>query len=70
MQRDRGKHHHAAVRALAFKWMRSMFRCWKNHLQYNEMIYLKSLQQRQAPLLEYLSKRDQVFGSGPKQAGK
>ncbi len=67
MQRDRGNHHHAAVRALAFKWIRIMFRCWKTHTQYNELIYLKSLQQRHAPLLEYLSKSEQVFGSGPKQ---
>lgn len=66
MQRDRGKGHHAAIRALAFKWMRIMFRCWKTHTPYNEMIYLKSLQKRHAPLLEYLSKSEQVFGSGPK----
>ena len=45
-----------------------MFRCWKNHTQYNELSYLKSLQKRQAPLLEYLAKSEQVFGSGPKQA--
>jgi transposase len=68
MQRDRGKHHHGAVRALAFKWMRIMFRCWKNPTQYNELIYLKALQKRQAPLLEYLAKSEQVFGSGPQQA--
>jgi transposase len=67
MQRDRGNHHHAAVRALAFKWIRIMFRCWKTHSPYNEMSYLKSLQKRHAPVLEYLSKSDQVFGSGPQQ---
>jgi transposase len=67
MQRDRGNHHHAAVRALAFKWIRIMFRCWKTHSPYHEMSYLKSLQKRHAPLLEYLSKSEQVFGSGPKQ---
>ncbi len=65
MQRERGNHHHAAIRALAFKWIRIMFRCWKTKTLYNEMIYLKSLQKRHAPLLDYLSKSDQVFGSGP-----
>jgi hypothetical protein len=44
-----------------------MVRCWKTHTPYNEMIYLKSLQKRHAPLLDYLAKSDQVFGSGPKQ---
>jgi len=67
MQRDRGNRHHAAVRALAFKWIRIMFHCWKTHTQYNELIYLKSLQKRHAPLLDYLAKSEQVFGSGPKQ---
>jgi hypothetical protein len=67
MQRDRGNHHHAAVRALAFKWIRIMFRCWKSRTLYNETLSIKALQKRQAPLLEYLAKSEQVFGSGPKQ---
>jgi transposase len=29
LQRARGKGHHAAVRALAYKWIRILFRCWK-----------------------------------------
>ncbi|MCP4400255.1 MAG: IS110 family transposase [bacterium] len=66
MQRDRGNNHHAAVRALAFKWIRIMFRCWKTSQPYNELLYLKALQRRHAPLLAYLSKSEQVFGSGPK----
>ena len=27
---SRGKSHHAAIRALAFKWIRILYRCWKN----------------------------------------
>jgi len=54
-QRAAGKGHHAAVRALAFKWIRILFRCWKSHLPYSEERYLASLQQRQAPLLAYLN---------------
>src|SRR5215467_8963465 len=34
--RKRGKSHHAALRALAFKWIRIMFRCWKNRTPYDE----------------------------------
>ena len=29
-QRDQGKAHQAAVRALAFKWIRLLFRCWQD----------------------------------------
>ncbi|MDE3164642.1 MAG: IS110 family transposase [Acidobacteriota bacterium] len=43
-QRDKGKGHHAAVRALAFKWIRIFFRCWRDRVPYNEDLYLKALQ--------------------------
>ena len=33
-------HHHAAVRALAFKWMRILYRCWKDRQPYDERIFL------------------------------
>jgi transposase len=62
MQRDRGKRHQAAIRALAFKWIRVIFACWQAHQPYDELRYMKALQQRHAPLLEYLSQSDQVFG--------
>lgn len=42
-QRSIGKRHNTAIRALAFKWIRIIFRCWKNRILYNELIYLKSL---------------------------
>jgi transposase len=38
-QIDRGKRHHAAVRALAFKWIRILFRCWKDRTSYDEARY-------------------------------
>jgi transposase len=46
-QRDQGKGHHAAVRALAFKWIRILFRCWKDHTPYDEAKYLRALAARQ-----------------------
>jgi transposase len=49
-QRKRGKSHHAALRALAFKWIRIMFRCWKTRTPYDEARYSKSLQHRSSPL--------------------
>jgi transposase len=48
--RKRGKSHHAALRALAFKWIRIMFRCWKNRSPYNEAVYHNSLKIRRSPL--------------------
>jgi hypothetical protein len=55
MQRDKGKDHHAAVRALAYKWIRIIFRCWKERAPYNEEIYLEALRRKNAPLLELLA---------------
>ena len=38
--------HHAVVRALAFKWIRILFRCWKDGKPYDEQLYLRSLRRR------------------------
>jgi transposase len=54
-QRERGKKHHVAVRALAFKWLRILYRCWKDHEPYDEAKYLFALRQRKAPLLKYMN---------------
>lgn len=53
-QINRGNHHHAAVRALAFKWIRILYRCWQDHTPYNEELYLQALARRGSPLLAYL----------------
>src|SRR6185369_2087579 len=47
-QRGKGKGHHAAIRSLAFKWIRIFFRCWRDRVPYSEELYLKALQ-RHAP---------------------
>jgi transposase len=49
-QRERGKGHHAAVRGLAFKWIRIVFRCWKDGVVYDESKYLAALAKRNSPL--------------------
>ena len=46
----RGKSHHTAVRALAFKWIRIIFRLWQDHTTYDEERYLRDLQKRHSPL--------------------
>jgi len=44
--RRRGKDHHAAIRALAYKWIRIMFRCWKDRKPYDDAVYMNSLHRR------------------------
>jgi transposase len=48
-QISRGKKHHASVRALAFKWIRILFRCWKDRVPYNEDLHLAALNKRHPP---------------------
>ena len=50
-QRGRGNHHHAALRSLAFKWMRILFRCWKTRTPYDEATYLAALRRHGSPLV-------------------
>jgi hypothetical protein len=42
-QRTKRKSHHAAVRSLAFKWMRIMFRCWRDRQPYDNARYERAL---------------------------
>jgi len=50
-QRNKGCSHRVAVRALAFKWIRIIYRCWKTRTPYDESVYLKALRRRGSPLL-------------------
>jgi transposase len=45
-QRQKGKGHHAAIRSLAFKWIRIFYRCWHDRIPYSEEIYSKARQAR------------------------
>jgi transposase len=51
--RARGGSHQAALRALAFKWIRILHRCWLDRRPYDEAKYLLALQKRHAPLLKF-----------------
>jgi hypothetical protein len=50
-QRQKGKSHAMAVRALAFKWIRILYRCWKRRTVYDEAVNLKALRRRGSPLM-------------------
>lgn len=45
-QRARNKGHHAAVRALAYKWIRIFFRCWRDRVPYSDQQYREALRMR------------------------
>ena len=53
-QRKRGTSHQAALRALAFKWTRVIFRCWKDRTPYDEAKYCQSLKLRGSNLASHL----------------
>jgi transposase len=50
-QRTKGCPHQTAVRALAFKWQRVIFRCWQNRTPYQEAIYEAALRKSGSPLV-------------------
>jgi hypothetical protein len=50
MLRTRGKGHHTAIRATAFKLIRIYFRCWKNRTTYDANAYLAALKKQGSPL--------------------
>ena len=54
MMRKRGKNHHTAIRSLAFKWIRIMYRCWQDQTEYDEFKYLRALKRTNSPLLAFI----------------
>ena len=55
-QIEKGKPHNTAIRALAFKWIRIAYQCWKTRTPYDESKYLEALKQRGSTLLAYAVK--------------
>ncbi len=43
---DQGKKYHTIIRALAYKWIRILFKCWQQRTPYNEDKYLETLKLR------------------------
>lgn len=44
-----GKKHSVILRALAFKWIRILWKCWQEQTPYNEARYLRQLVHRKSP---------------------
>jgi transposase len=56
LKRSQGMKHHAAVRALAFKWIRILFQLWKTNATYSEANYIEHLRLKQSPVIAFLQK--------------
>jgi len=51
--KDKG--HWAILRALAFKWVRILWKCWQERTPYDDARYLKQLAKRRSPLAKILA---------------
>lgn len=54
MKRAEGHGHWAALRALGFKWLRILFRCWKNQKPYLEATHIEALKKSGSPVVAHL----------------
>lgn len=54
-QRATGKSHPKAIRALAYKWGRILWRCWQDKEPYDEEKYLTALKRKKSPLIALLA---------------
>lgn len=53
-QRSKGAGHHAAVRSLAYKWQRIIWKCWQSRTPYHEQTYEAALKKSGSPLAALL----------------
>jgi transposase len=58
MKKEKGIGHHAILRALAYKWVRILFRCWKSRTPYDEAKYLESLRKHGSPIIAFMEKNN------------
>jgi transposase len=57
----KGKAHQAAIRALAYKWIRIIYRCWKDRLSYDEKRYLQALKRQNSRLIKFLPTKREIL---------
>jgi transposase len=49
-QRQKGCGHHSAVRSLAYKWQRILWKCWQTRTPYREELYEAALTKNGSPI--------------------
>ncbi len=52
-QRSRGMKHHAALRKLASRWIRILFRVWKSRKAYDPAAYLETIKKKNPAILPF-----------------
>lgn len=50
-RQERGQGFYAIIRALAYKWIRILWKCWQDGVAYNEETYLEVLRKKGSPLV-------------------
>lgn len=51
LRRDKGQGFYAIIRALAYKWLRILWKCWRDGVAYDEAKYLERLRLKGSPLV-------------------
>jgi transposase len=50
-RQERGQGFYAIIRTLAYKWIRILWKCWRDGVAYNEETYLEVLRKKGSPLV-------------------
>ena len=50
-RQEKGQGFHAIIRALAYKWIRILWKCWRDEVAYDEAKYLETLRRKGSPLV-------------------
>jgi transposase len=51
----KGQAFYAIIRALAYKWIRILWKCWRDGVAYHEQTYIERLRQKGSPLVPQLT---------------
>ena len=51
LRQEKGQGFHAIIRALAYKWIRILWKCWHDQVAYDEAKYLARLREKGSPLV-------------------
>jgi transposase len=59
--REKGMGHHQAVRSLAYKWIRIIYKCWKEQIPYDDGHYMSMLKKRGSGLMKIIAEHPDVY---------
>ncbi len=59
--REKGMGHHQAVRSLAYKWIRIIYKCWKEQIPYDDGHYMSMLKKRGSNLIKLIAEHPDVY---------